>query len=80
MPAEIDLVQTLIMKHAAATGSTYAQRLLSDWASLQQKLVKVMPREYKRALAQQAQRGGHRGRGRGGAWWRPGHAARAAHG
>jgi glutamate synthase (ferredoxin) len=53
-PSEIDLVQTLIMKHAAATGSTYAQRLLGDWASLQKSLVKVMPREYKRALAQQA--------------------------
>ena len=52
-PAEIDLVQNLVMKHAAATGSTYVQRLLSDWASLQKALVKVMPREYKRALAQQ---------------------------
>ena len=55
-PAEIDLVQNLVMKHAAATGSTYAQRLLSDWASLQKALVKVMPREYKRALAQQQAR------------------------
>jgi glutamate synthase domain-containing protein 3 len=53
-PSEIDAVQTLIMKHVAATGSTYARRLLGDWASLQQVLVKVMPREYKRALAQQA--------------------------
>ncbi len=53
-PAEVDLVQTLIMKHAAATGSTHAQRLLSDWGALQQKLVKIMPREYKRALAEQA--------------------------
>ena len=51
---EIDFVQTLIMRHAAATGSTYAQNLLKDWASLQKKLVKVMPREYKRALAEQA--------------------------
>jgi glutamate synthase (NADPH) large chain len=52
-PDEIDLVQNLVMKHVAATGSTYVQRLLSDWASLQKALVKVMPREYKRALAQQ---------------------------
>jgi glutamate synthase (NADPH/NADH) large chain len=53
---EIDLVQTLIMRHAAVTGSTYAERLLEDWASLQGRLVKVMPREYKRALAEQAKR------------------------
>jgi len=52
--AEIDLVQNLIMKHVAVTGSTYAERLLADWAGLQSRLVKVMPREYKRALAQQA--------------------------
>jgi len=53
---EIDLVQTLIMRHVAATGSAYAEGLLSDWASLQARLVKVMPREYKRALAEQAKR------------------------
>jgi glutamate synthase (ferredoxin) len=53
---EIDAVQTLIMRHAAATGSAYAQNLLGDWASLQRKLVKVMPREYKRALAEQAKK------------------------
>jgi glutamate synthase (ferredoxin) len=51
---EIDLVQNLIMKHVAVTGSTYVERLLSDWAGLQARLVKVMPRDYKRALAQQA--------------------------
>jgi glutamate synthase (ferredoxin) len=51
---EIDLVQNLIMKHVAVTGSTYAERLLADWAGLQARLVKVMPRDYKRALAQQA--------------------------
>src|SRR6185503_647957 len=53
---EIDFVQTLIMRHAAATASTYAQNLLKDWASLQAKLVKVMPREYKRALAEQTKK------------------------
>ena len=29
---EIDLVQNLIMKHVAVTGSAYAERLLADWA------------------------------------------------
>ena len=54
--SEIDVVQNLIMKHVAVTGSTYAEGLLSDWAALHSRLVKVMPREYKRALAEQADR------------------------
>jgi glutamate synthase (ferredoxin) len=53
---EIDLVQDLIMKHVAVTGSAYAERLVADWAALQRRLVKVMPREYKRAIAEQARR------------------------
>jgi glutamate synthase (ferredoxin) len=48
---DIACVQNAIMKHAALTGSTYAERLLSNWADLQQRMVKVMPRDYKRALA-----------------------------
>ena len=54
--SEIDLVQDLIMKHVAVTGSTYAEGLLGDWTALHSRLVKVMPREYKRALAEQAER------------------------
>ncbi len=62
------------MKHVAATGSAYAERLLADWASLQRRLVKVMPREYKRALARAGQRQAAEaarrvGRGRGGGRW-----------
>ncbi|HVZ23751.1 MAG TPA: glutamate synthase large subunit, partial [Vicinamibacterales bacterium] len=53
---EIDLVQDLIMKHVAVTGSTYAERLVADWAALQRRIVKVMPRQYKRAIAEQARR------------------------
>jgi glutamate synthase (ferredoxin) len=53
---EIDFLQDVIMKHVALTGSTYAERLLADWAALQRRMVKVMPREYKRALAEQAKR------------------------
>ena len=30
--------------------------LLKDWAALQRRIVKVMPREYKRVLAEQAKR------------------------
>jgi glutamate synthase domain-containing protein 3 len=52
--ADADFVQNMVMKHVAITGSTYAEGLLKDWAGLQTRLVKVMPREYKRALAEQA--------------------------
>ncbi|BBO70068.1 glutamate synthase [Desulfosarcina alkanivorans] len=41
----------LIQAHAAATGSSVAERLPAHPASLKGQFVKVMPREYKRALA-----------------------------
>ena len=44
------------MKHATVTGSAYAEAPAGDWAALQRRIVKVMPREYKRALAEQAKR------------------------
>jgi glutamate synthase domain-containing protein 3 len=53
---EIDALQNIVMKHVAATGSSYAERLISDWASFQRRVVRVMPRDYKRALAEQATR------------------------
>jgi glutamate synthase (ferredoxin) len=53
---EISLLQDLVMKHARLTGSAYVDGLLKDWAALQRRIVKVMPREYKRVLAEQAKR------------------------
>ena len=53
---EIDLLQNIIMQHVALTGSTYAAALIGDWAAFQRRVVKVMPRDYKRALAEQAKR------------------------
>jgi glutamate synthase (ferredoxin) len=53
-PGDLDYVQTMLMKHVALTGSTYVEGLLGDWETLQRRIVKVMPREYKRALADQA--------------------------
>ena len=53
---DIDFVQVAIMKHVTLTGSRYAEALLQDWGALQQRIVKVMPREYKKALAAQATR------------------------
>jgi glutamate synthase (ferredoxin) len=55
-PDDQDFVQVAIMKHVTLTGSHHAERLLADWANVQRRIVKVMPREYKRALAEQAKR------------------------
>jgi glutamate synthase (ferredoxin) len=53
-PEDIDFLQVAIMKHVTLTRSLYAEALLQDWPALQRRFVKVMPREYKRALAEQA--------------------------
>jgi glutamate synthase (ferredoxin) len=55
-PEDIDFVQVALMKHVTLTGSRYGAGLLEDWASVQLRIVKVMPREYKRALAAEANR------------------------
>jgi glutamate synthase (NADPH/NADH) large chain len=44
----------LVAEHAARTGSPVAQRLLDDWEQAVRQFVKVMPRDYKRALAERA--------------------------
>ncbi len=46
------ILRTLIARHARFTGSTVAQRILDDWAAYLPKFVKVMPLEYRRALAE----------------------------
>jgi hypothetical protein len=43
------------MKHVTYTRSHYAEGLLAD-VSMLRRIVKVMPREYKRALAEQPKR------------------------
>jgi len=53
---DVDFVQVAMMKHITLTGSRYAEQLLADWGALQRKFVKVMPRDYKRALAADARR------------------------
>ena len=54
-PTDEDDVRVLIEKHQRLTGSTVAARLLENWASEKQSLIKVMPSDYKRVLeAQQA--------------------------
>ena len=53
---DIAFLHVAIMKHVTLTGSRYAERVLAEWASTQRQFVKVMPREYKRAMAEQATR------------------------
>jgi glutamate synthase (ferredoxin) len=53
---DVDFVQVAIMKHVTLTGSRYAEQLLAKWATVQRRIVKVMPREYKRALAAETKR------------------------
>ena len=50
--ADIEEVKGLIEKHAQYTGSPVAERVLDDWGRAQTAFVKVMPRDYKRVLAE----------------------------
>ena len=49
-------LKDLVAEHAARTGSQIAQRILDDWENAAQRFVKVMPRDYKRALAERLAR------------------------
>ena len=51
---EIEFVRSMIERHMLATGSTVAKRVLDNWEVLTAKFVKVMPTDYKRAMAQLA--------------------------
>jgi glutamate synthase domain-containing protein 3 len=47
-------LRALIEEHARVTGSERARRILATWEVQLRKFVKVMPRDYKRALAELA--------------------------
>jgi len=49
-------VRELISEHAARTGSLVARNVLASWDRARGRFVKVMPRDYKRALAEAAER------------------------
>ncbi|GMU41678.1 MAG: glutamate synthase [Chloroflexota bacterium] len=53
-----ELVRGLLSRHAEYTGSTVAERLLNDWPGSAARFVKVMPKEYRRVLNQQAEQVG----------------------
>jgi glutamate synthase domain-containing protein 3 len=49
-PSDVELVRELLARHVQCTGSELAARLLRDWTATAALFVKVMPRDYKRAL------------------------------
>ncbi len=49
-------LRSLIQQHFDATGSVNARRVLDAWDEMLPKFVKVMPRDYKRVLAERARR------------------------
>jgi glutamate synthase domain-containing protein 3 len=53
---DLEEARGLVLEHAERTGSPVAERVLANWADLGRSWVKVMPRDYKRALAEAAER------------------------
>ena len=49
------MLKALIQSHLLYTGSERARRVLENWGAYLPKFVKVMPLEYRRALAEMAQ-------------------------
>jgi glutamate synthase domain-containing protein 3 len=50
-------LRRLLQEHLDATGSVNAARVLSSWDQLLPKFIKVMPRDFKRVLAERERRG-----------------------
>ena len=49
------ILKGLIQRHARFTGSARAREILDNWSAWRTRFVKVMPHEYRRALAEMAQ-------------------------
>ena len=47
-----DLLKELIAKHVKWSGSQYAKNILDNWDQHRAKFIKVMPKDYARALKQ----------------------------
>jgi glutamate synthase (NADPH/NADH) large chain len=50
-PTDVELVRALLARHTQYTRSELAARLLCDWSRTAERVVKIMPRDYRRALA-----------------------------
>jgi glutamate synthase (NADPH/NADH) large chain/glutamate synthase (ferredoxin) len=55
--ADVAILRALVEEHGERTGSVVAARLLASWDEALTKFVKVMPYDYKRALAENAAAG-----------------------
>ncbi|MGO9822088.1 MAG: hypothetical protein ACLPTJ_15770, partial [Solirubrobacteraceae bacterium] len=54
--ADEEEVKALIAEHAQRTGSLVARNVLASWERTRERIVKVMPRDYKRVLAERLER------------------------
>ena len=52
--ADADALRAMLLEHVERTGSAVAERLLADWEASLGRFLRVMPRDYKRALAARA--------------------------
>ncbi|MFQ5481512.1 MAG: glutamate synthase-related protein, partial [Nitrospinaceae bacterium] len=53
---DVPLVQELIREHVQHTQSTLGERVLRDWEQLQQKFIKVYPRDFRRVQEERKRR------------------------
>ncbi len=53
--ADLELLQQILVKHEAETGSAVAQALLADWDAATVRFTKVLPRDYARVIAAREQ-------------------------
>jgi len=51
---DVEAIRSLVEEHAERTGSPVGARVLAEWDESLAKFVKVMPHDYKRALAELA--------------------------
>jgi glutamate synthase (NADPH/NADH) large chain len=58
---DAERLHALIVRHAHYTNSARAQTILSNWAAWLPKFKKIMPHEYRRALAKMAKAQGEVG-------------------
>ncbi|NJD69011.1 MAG: glutamate synthase subunit alpha, partial [candidate division NC10 bacterium] len=47
---DIEEIRSLLHRHVHYTGSTVADRILKDWQAMEARFVKVIPKDYKRAM------------------------------
>ncbi len=57
-PDDLAELEGMVTEHLARTGSRVAARMLDDWATALSQFVRVIPREYARALARREEIGG----------------------